>query len=243
MIAHRGLARDAPENTLAAFGAALDAGATHLETDVHGSADGQAVVSHDPDLRRIAGRPDSVGVLTMTQLRAVPLGAGQTFCSLPELLSEFPDARINIDVKDHSAVLPTIEAIRGARATDRVLVGSFDAARRRAVVAALPGVATSLSARAVASAAAVARPGGARMLARLVRDVDAVQIPVRAGRFRLDRESFIRRLHEAGVEVHYWTIDDPAEVVRLLDAGADGIVTDRADAVAAIVRARAADPL
>ena len=125
VIAHRGLAIDAPENTLLAFARALTAGATHLETDVHASADGVAVVAHDPDLSRVAGRSVHVAQLTMPALRRIDLGHGQGFCSLAEALDAFPQARFNIDVKDARAAAPAVDVIRAARATERVLITSL----------------------------------------------------------------------------------------------------------------------
>ena len=105
IIAHRGLASGAPENTLLAFLKALSAGATHLETDVHATADGDAVISHDPELTRVAGREVRVGQLTLAELRRIPLGHGQSFCSLAEALDAFPEARFNIDIKDEEVLL------------------------------------------------------------------------------------------------------------------------------------------
>ena len=63
MLAHRGLALEAPENTLAAFEHAVRVGAAYLETDVHLSADGVAMLAHDPTLDRVAGRADAVASL------------------------------------------------------------------------------------------------------------------------------------------------------------------------------------
>ena len=65
VLAHRGLAMEAPENTLLAFAKAAVAGAQYVETDVHVSHDGIAVVSHDPSLNRVAGRDVEVAKLTM----------------------------------------------------------------------------------------------------------------------------------------------------------------------------------
>ena len=64
VLAHRGLAVDAPENTLLAFAHALAIGVEHLETDVHASRDGVAVIAHDADLDRVAGIPGRVGERT-----------------------------------------------------------------------------------------------------------------------------------------------------------------------------------
>jgi len=238
VLAHRGLALDAPENTLLAFLHAVNVGATHIETDVHGSADGIAMVSHDPDLRRLIGRDVKVSQLTAAELRRVPLGTGQGYCSLADALDAFPETRFNIDVKSADAVAGTIKAVRDARATDRVLIGSFSTGRRLAVVGELPGVATSISAGGALPAALAARVGAMRLLRRVLADVDAVQLPVKVAGASIVTERAIRSFHEAGVEVHIWTIDDPADMVRLLDAGVDGIVTDRADLAVPLVAER-----
>jgi glycerophosphoryl diester phosphodiesterase len=238
VLAHRGLALEAPENTLLAFAKAVAIGVTHLETDVHGSADGVAMISHDPDLKRVAGRDVRVDQLTSHELRRVPLGDGQGFCSLAEALDAFPEARFNIDVKAPSAIAPTIAAIRAANAVDRVLIGSFAGARRLAVVRELPGVATSVSGRGAALALVGARTRRTAMVRRALRDVQAVQLPTRALGGAVFTERTVAAFHAAGVEVHAWTINDPAQMARLLDLGVDGLVTDRADLALPLVRAR-----
>jgi len=238
VLAHRGLALEAPENTLLAFLHAINAGATHIETDVHGSADGVAIVSHDPDLTRLAERDVKVAQLTSAELHRVSLGEGQSYCSLAEALDAFPETRFNIDVKSAEAIPGTIKAIRDVGATDRVLIGSFSTARRLAVVRELPGVATSISAGGALPAAHAARAGAVRMLTRLLAGVQAVQLPRKVAGASIVTERAIRNFHRAGVEVHIWTINDPAEMMRLLDRGVDGIVTDRADLALPLVAER-----
>jgi len=229
IFAHRGLAIGVPENTPPAFRAALGSGATHLETDVHASADDVAVISHDPDLARIAGRAASVERLTMAQLRAIDLGGGQGFISLTEALTEFPHALFNVDVKSARAVEPTARAILAAGATGRVLVTSFSNRRRARTVALLPGVATSASSVQVLWAVVGARLRFAPLVRRIARAVDAVQIPERYGRFRLVTSRSVSAWHAVGLEVHVWTVNDPRDMRRLLRLGVDGIITDRCD--------------
>lgn len=239
MLAHRGLALEAPENTLLAFAKAVALGVTHLETDVHGSADGVSMISHDPDLKRLAGRRVRVAQLTSHELRRVRLGNGQGFCSLADALDTFPEARFNIDIKSSDAVAPTIAAIRDARAEDRVLIGSFSPERRRAVVRQLPGVATSVSSRgAVAAVSAARSAGGLPTLRRILRTVHAVQLPLSILRMPTMTPRTIAAFHAAGVEVHAWTINDEPTMSRLLDLGVDGLVSDRADLALGVLRRR-----
>jgi glycerophosphoryl diester phosphodiesterase len=238
IIAHRGLAIEAPENTLLAFLRALNAGATHLETDVHGSADGVAVISHDPDLSRLIGRDVRIEQLTMNELRRVDLGHGQSFCSLAEALDAFPEARFNIDVKDSRAAAPTAEAVQKARATERVLITSFDEKRRRAAADALPGVASSASVTRFLPAILGAKLGLSGVARSALRGLVAVQIPERDHGVRLVTARTVRILHAAGVEVHVWTVNDPRDMTRLLDLGVDGLVTDRCDLLKSLVASR-----
>ena len=239
VLAHRGLAIEAPENTLLAFANAISVGVSHLETDVHASVDGVAMISHDPDLSRLVGRKVKVEQLTSHELRRIPLGAGQGYCSLAEALEAFPAAKFNIDIKAASAVAPTVAAIRDAQATDRVLIGSFSPARRLAAVRQLPGVATSISSRgAVAAVRAAQSPRGLAVVKRVLRDVGAVQLPLSILRMSTMTPRTIAAFHAAGVEVHAWTINDEAEMERLLDLGVDGLVTDRADLAMAVLRRR-----
>lgn len=106
VLAHRGLALEAPENSLLAFAHAIALGVQHIETDVHVSADGVAIIAHDPDLSRVAGRPTRVDELTVAELARVELGEGQHPPTLAEALDAFPETRFNIDLKTAGAVAP-----------------------------------------------------------------------------------------------------------------------------------------
>jgi len=234
ILAHRGLSTDAPENTVLAFLQALSHGATHLETDVHASRDGVAVITHDPTL---ALDGTAVNSLTMAELGRIDLGQGQAYCSLAEALAAFPEARFNIDIKSADAVLPTARAIRRAAAASRVLLTSFSETRRRRALRAVPGAATSASAAGVAGLVTVLALRQHWVLPRLLRGIDAVQVPESAGRLRIVTPRLIRRMHGIGVEVHVWTVNDPARMATLLRMGVDGLVTDRCDLAAQVVDA------
>ncbi len=238
MLAHRGLAVEAPENTLLAFVKALATGVDYLETDVHASADGVAVISHDPDLSRLTGRDVRVGQLTAGELARIDLGEGQAYATLAEALEAFPDARFNIDIKDAAAATPAAAAILAAKATHRVLISSFSGARRLAAVRRLPGVATSLSSLGVLVTVVAARLGVSSLVRRAMRDVQAIQVPLRVLGISTTSPRVISAIHRAGREIHIWTINDPAVMRRLFDRGVDGIVTDRCDLAMEVVRRR-----
>ncbi|TFD80562.1 glycerophosphodiester phosphodiesterase [Cryobacterium psychrophilum] len=228
---------EAPENTLLAFLTALSAGATHLETDVHASLDAVAVISHDPNLARV-GRDVRVNQLTLAELKRVNLGNGQFVPSLPEALDAFPEALFNIDVKCDEAVVPTVQAVLGARATARVLITSFSEDRRRRACDLLPGVATSASSQVVARALVAASLAPTNVLRRVLRGITAVQVPERAGPLRIVTPHFVHRMHAVGVEVHVWTVNEVSAMRRLLDIGVDGLITDRTDVAVALITER-----
>ncbi|MGR2751777.1 glycerophosphodiester phosphodiesterase [Agromyces arachidis] len=230
VLAHRGLAIEAPENTMPAFEHAVRIGAGYLETDVHVSADGVAVLTHDPTLERVAaGRSERVADLPMALLRDVDLGGRTGFATLGELLHAFPGVRLNIDVKTDAAVVATVEAVRRAGATDRVLLTAFSDARRKRLAAMVPGVATSAGRASVLRARAASVTRSPQVLRRAAAGAHALQIPERVGRVRLLSPALLETAHLAGIEIHVWTVNEEAEMRRLLALGVDGIVTDRAD--------------
>lgn len=238
VFAHRGLAIEAPENTMLAFAKAVAAGAEYVETDVRASLDGVAVVCHDPDLTRVAGRDIRVNQLTFAELRRIDLGFGQSFCSLAEALDSFPDTRFNIDLKSADVIAPAVAAVAKIAAVDRVLVTSFSEKRRRTALAELPGVATSAAARPFLAALLAGKARAPLTMSRALRGIDAVQVPEKALGLRVTTAAMVERFHNAGVEVHVWTINDPETMRSLLDAGVDGLVTDRADLALEIVKSR-----
>lgn len=238
VLAHRGFAFEAPENTLLAFAKALALGVTYIETDVHESSDGVAIISHDDTLDRVAGRKVRVDHLTASELRRVDLGSGQNFPTLQEALDAFPDARFNIDVKSSGAVGPTIKAVQSMNAIGRVLVSSFSERRQRATVKGLPGVATSASMPAMARVLSASKLGAARPTGSMLAKYDAIQVPERWKGVRVISPRLIQRAHDAGVEVHVWTVNETDDMHRLLDLGVDGLVTDRADLAMQVIRSR-----
>lgn len=231
VFAHRGLHTSAPENSLGAFRAAVDAGVDYIETDIVASRDGFAMVSHDLVLDRVAGISAPVNSLSASELADVDLG-GEGFITLEHALREFPNTRFNIDVKDAGAIDGLVRAVEATDSRDRVLVSSFSTSRRREAMSRLAGVATSATATEFLAIFATARFG----FIPQPLDQHAIQIPARVGPLNTVTPALISRYHRAGLEVHVWTVNDPAEMRRLIGIGVDGIVTDRADIALEIIR-------
>lgn len=237
-LAHRGLTVGAngepvDENTEPAFARALEVGATYLEVDVRASRDGLSIVCHDQDLVRVAGNPAKVAELDWQTLVEIPLRHGSHLMSLDALLKRFPQARVNIDIKSSDAIVPTVRAIAQNQATDRVLISSFSERRRSAAVRLMPGVATSSSALRLLAIWLANKLRSQALLHRLLRGLDAMQIPPARGPLRFDTEGFISAVKTNGVELHYWTINEPKQALELRARGANGVVSDRIDLIVA----------
>jgi glycerophosphoryl diester phosphodiesterase len=238
VIAHRGLALGHAENTLGAFGAAVAAGAHLLETDIHVSKDGHAIVAHDPNLDRVAKRPGLVSDYTAKELASIDLGHGEGFPTLVELLEKFPEAKFNIDLKTPQVVNPFVDVIRNLRASDRVLVASFDEATRSQATSLLPDAVSSATTSVIINGRLRSWMGLSASGWVIPPEVKALQVPPTYWGMSLVTPSFLRMAHSRDLEVHVWTINDPADMTRLLDMGVDGIVTDRADVAVGIISER-----
>ena len=223
-FAHRGGAEEYPENTLRAFRHAVSLGCTHVETDVHATADGVAVAFHDDTLDRVTDGRGVVGELTWSQLRRARVAGTDPIVLLDELLEELPDTRINIDPKSDAAVEPLVDALRRHDAVERVCVCSFSDRRTRQV---RDRIGDSLCVGAGPRGIARLLAASARLPAPGPLDYHAAQVPVRSKGLTLVRPGVLAAAHRHGIAVHVWTIDEPAEMRRLLEMGVDGIMTDR----------------
>ncbi|HET8582547.1 MAG TPA: glycerophosphodiester phosphodiesterase family protein [Jatrophihabitans sp.] len=234
-FAHRGYAPDGTENSMAAFERAVALGYRYVETDVRVTADGVALAFHDATLDRVSDHRGRVAELPWRVVREARIGGREPIPQLTELLGAWPDVCVNLDVKDEHSIAATVEAIRRAGAVERVCVGAFATRRIEAVRRALgPRLCTSLGPRA---ALRLRLPLRVRPRPNSVHRRCA-QVPARIGRRVFVDARYVAAAHAIGVPVHAWTINDPAEMVRLLDLGVDGIMTDRAEVLRDVLIAR-----
>ena len=246
-LAHRGGAAYGPnvglENTIAAFRRAVDLGYRYLETDVHVTRDGALVAFHDTVLDRVSDGAGAISDLSWEEVSRARIGGREPIPLLGEVLEEFPGVRVNIDIKSDAALAPTVTEVVRHGAQHRVCIGSFSERRIRAARSALgPDVATA--AGAVGTAVLRFTPS---LVSRLVHTpAPVLQIPAEhlvAGRkVTLVTPGLVRRAHREGKHVHAWfhswSVEDAAEMHRLLDLGVDGIVTDHIDVLLEVFRER-----
>jgi len=219
-IAHRGASHDAPENTLPAFKLAWEQGADGIECDVRLTADGRLVCLHDPGTGRVAGRDLVVAESTLADLQQV-----HPIPTLEEVLALVPEGkRIVIEIKSGKAILERLEkAVAGSGLqVGQIVLIAF-------VGNVISGAKTSMPQYKAHLLSGVPegkmRDEGRDNLIRRVKALgaDGADVCAHPG---LDRY-FVEAFHGAGLELHAWTVDDPAEAKRLAEAGVDSITTNR----------------
>jgi glycerophosphoryl diester phosphodiesterase len=231
VIAHRGASGHAPENTLAAFRRAVALGASFIETDLHLSRDAHFVAIHDDTVNRTTNGQGHVHDLTLADLRRLDTGSwfgsefsGERIPMLEEIL-EF--AKKN-DVVFYLELKPTgawggehalIGALRESGEIARTIVISFDAG----IIAALRKIEPTLM-TGLLFEGQIDQP-----LERAV-EVGARQLAVRGD---LVTPALIAEARKRDLQIVCWTVNQPAHMRMLIEAGVDGIMSDYPDRLVA----------
>ena len=252
--AHQGGAWERPSSTLHAIRAALAAGATGIELDVHATADGEIVVCHDATVDRTTDGCGAIASLTLDELRALDNGywfvpgadatpgrpdADYPFrgrapqdrefgvATLREVLEAFPGVVLNLDIKQTA---PAVEPYEAALARLLAEYGRRD----DVIVASFLDLATARFAEAAPAIGTSAGMLAAGAFWRAVHDGSppppvravAFQVPETYGEATVVDERFVEAAHDAGIAVHVWTVNDEPAMRRLVDLGVDGIISD-----------------
>lgn len=248
VIAHQGGELLAPSNTMASFENAANMGADVLETDIHITKDGHLVTIHDPSVDRTTNGKGNVADLTLAELQALDAGyhfkdldgsysfrgKGVYIPTVEEMFQRFDDMKIEIEIKDDNPP-ERIEEISSKlweligkyQMEEKIIIGSFDQKILQTFEKYAKGRVAITAGRQEVKSFVVFHKFFLRNL--YVPKVDAFQIPVEDSGFDLTDQRLIDGAHRLGMEIHYWTIDDPKTMEKLIDAGADGILTNRPD--------------
>ena len=221
-FAHRGGAAAAPENTLEAFEAAYEIGYRYLETDAHLTRDGVVVAFHDTTLDRVTDIRGAIAEHDWATVARARVEGHGTVPALADLLTRFPEARLNIDAKSDAVLEPLLDLVGEHDAFDRICLGSFSD-RRLSRARRIGGHRLCTSAGPLEVTRHVLRSRRLRIPASRAH---ALQVPVRIRGVKIVTQRFVEQAHIDGLAVHVWTIDDVDEMHRLFDLGVDGIMTD-----------------
>jgi glycerophosphoryl diester phosphodiesterase len=233
VIAHRGASAHRPENTMPAFALAVEQRADMIETDLHVTRDGAVVITHDEELAGIGGRGE-IADATLAEIRALDAGAGARVPTLDEMLDAFGAAiAFNLELKKGTRAeyagleAQAIDAVRARGIAGRTLFSSF----YDPVLARL---------REAAPEARIGLLISRRYPVRIVERARALGAEAIHPEAPLVDAALVDAAHEAGLAVYVFTVDDPAEMRRLLSLGVDGLFTNHPDRMRALVDASGA---
>jgi glycerophosphoryl diester phosphodiesterase len=243
VIAHQGGEKLRPSNTMPAFEHAVALGVDVLEMDMHATQDGVLVLMHDDTVDRTTDGSGLIQEMTLAEIKALDAGYywtnddGQTYPyrgqgitvpTLAEIFQAFPNMPMNIEIKQQSpSIIESFCAlIQEYAMAEQVLIPTFHPDTMNEFRAQCPGVATSMTEPEIrtffglnlAGLGALFSPPG-----------QAFQVPERSGNLQIITPRFVEGAQKRNVAVHVWTVNDPADMERLIETGVDGIITDRPD--------------
>ena len=220
IIAHRGASADAPENTLAALELAINQGADWVEIDVQETRQGEVMVIHDSDLKKIGGSPLKVFEAPLSELQSVDIGSwmnpsfsDQRVPTLQQVLALCKD-RINIVIElkyygqEKQFEERVVRLVETADMQDQIVVMSLS----------YPGVQKMKSIRPQWKVGLLSSVSMGD-ITRLNADFFAVNA-------KFASRKFIKRIHKQKRQVMVWTVNDPVSISAMISKGADGIITD-----------------
>jgi glycerophosphoryl diester phosphodiesterase len=249
IIAHRGGRSLGPENTLYTYRRAVDLGVDVLEIDVHLTQDNHLAVIHDKTVNRTTNGSGAVESYNLVELKKLDAGYRWSPNSvnkyplrgkrieipgLAEVFQEFPQMRINIEIKNPkpktiTTLCRTIQAHGMAR---KVMIASFDAGALKEFRSICPEVATSAGSSEAIWFYTLQK---LHMESAYSPDAQALQIPENYGDLQVANKRFVEAAHARNMRVQVWTINDTDSMKRLIKIGVDGIMTDYPQKLKALV--------
>lgn len=226
-VAHRGASSELPENTLPAFARAIELRADVIEADVRLTGDGAALILHDATVDRTTSGSGPLMGMSAAEARALDAGGGAQIPLLSDVLEAARGhVRVNLDIKEIEAVGPAADAVRALDMAGSVSFISFLPEVWEALEDVNPGCpviqlvdsAAGLASMAMGDVGTQSHMAGVGVPAAIV------------------TEALVERMHRHGQGVFAWTVDDDAEMRRLIGLGVNGIVTNRIAALVEVER-------
>jgi glycerophosphoryl diester phosphodiesterase len=232
ITAHRGASHAAPENTMSAFRAALDAGADYVELDVQRTRDGEIIVLHDGDLMRMGGDPRKVAALTWPEISTIDIGRKYDAKFIGEHVPRLADVialargrmKINIELKynvpDAGLAPAVVDLLRSENFIDQVVITSLDYGAIKQTKALEPRLRTG------------------HIVTAAVGDVVKTTADFVSLSSAKATPKLVKRAHAAGKAVHVWTVDKPEVMLRMIERDVDNIITDEPARLARVMADR-----
>jgi glycerophosphoryl diester phosphodiesterase len=220
VIAHRGAAGRAPENTMAAVEAAIEDGTDWVEIDVQETADGEVVVIHDSDFMKIGGEPLKIWDATFEQARAIDIGSwfdpafsAERIPTLEEVLIRCRGkARVTIELKyyghDERLEQRVVDIVESLDMESDVAIMSLKHESVEKIRALRPDWRTGL------------------LTATALGDLTRMDTDFLAVNTGMVNRLFVRSTHRSGKDVYVWTVNDALTMVHMMVKGVDGLITD-----------------
>lgn len=255
VIAHRGGRSLGPENTLYTYRRAMDMGVDVIEIDVQLTKDKRLAVIHDKTVDRTTNGSGTVESYKLADLQKLdagyrwsankantfPLrGQGIKIPSLTEVFQEFPQMRINIEIKDPKAAIITsiCQTIQDHDMSPKVMIASFNAGALKKFRSICPAVATSAGASEAILFYALQKM---RLESAYSPVAQALQVPQAYGDLQVVTKRFIEAAHARNLKIHVWTVNSVDSMNTLLQVGVDGIMTDYPQRLLEIMKGRKND--
>lgn len=242
-IAHQGGADLWPSATMIAYHNAVKLGVDVLEMDIHITKDGQLVLMHDGTVDRTTNGKGDIESMTLAEIKSLDAGyrftldEGKTFPyrgkgiqvpTVEEMFTTFPDYRMVIELKHSEASMAKqfCELIRKHKMQDKVVVASFEDFRLNEFRQECSEVATSGAKNEITLFVILSK---LHLTGFYSPAFQSLQVPEKSGNLTIVSPSFMKQAKDRNLKVEVWTINDSETMKKLIDWGADGIMTDRPD--------------
>ena len=226
-LSHRGNSNKYVENSFEAFKSVVDMGFEYIETDLRKTLDNEIVTFHDRDLKRLFNINLKVKNLTFAEINKFFSAKNCKLLTLKEALINFPQTKFNIDLKSKEVIKETIKIVKELKAFERVCFASFNSSHTDEVLTDSSTAIVSMGMKDVAYF---------KFFNYLRKDSKILQVPLNWKGLNILNSKLIRKAKDKDLLIHVWTINDRESIIKLMDMGIHGIVTDKPELIMEIMK-------
>ena len=226
-LSHRGNSNKYVENSFEAFKSVVDIGFEYIETDLRKTLDNEIITFHDADLKRLFNIDLKVENLTFAEINKFFSAKNCKLLTLKETLINFPETKFNIDLKSKDVIQESINIVKELKAFERVCFASFNSSHTDEVLTNSPSAVVSMGMKDVAYF---------KFFNYLRKDSKILQVPLNWKGLNILNSKLIKKAKDKDLFVHVWTINDRESIIKLMDMGVHGIVTDKPELIMEIMK-------